>query len=157
MTVQIRQMTVADLASGVSLINHIIALGGSTAYETPFDETTFRAEFLDDPEIALVAETAGRVGGFQVAYRGDDGTYYIGTFADQRRPLRGVGSALMAETVALCRAAGGTSIVAKITSDNTAGLTFYSKMGFADETVLHRELTRRDGTTVDRVVKRLTL
>jgi len=51
----------------------------------------------------------------------------------------------------------GKSIIAKITSDNTGGLAYYSSVGFVDETVVPDDLIRRNGKVVDRVIKRFTL
>jgi ribosomal protein S18 acetylase RimI-like enzyme len=61
------------------------------------------------------------------------------------------------KTLEDCRAHGGTAILAKITSDNIAGLAYYSKMGFEPYKTLENDHTRKDGTVVDRVIKRFKL
>lgn len=68
----------------------------------------------------------------------------------------GAGRALMTATIAKARAAGLTWINAKIRTDNAPGIRFYSKMGFQDHARL-KGVPLKDGTPVDRVIKRLQL
>lgn len=155
-----RAMRAGDVQGCIAVINPIITAGGSTAHEDPFDSDSFAAQYLHKPAIANVVIHEGRVAGFQAVFlRDDEGgkTFSIGSFTDRLNPVRGAGAALMAKMKADCKAAGGTSIVAAITSDNTGGLAFYGKMGFVDEDVLRGDLTRQDGTVVDRVIKRYLL
>ena len=99
----------------------------------------------------------GRVVGFQAVFDVGEGLYSIGSFTDRRNPVRGAGRVLFARTLEDCRARGGVAILARITSDNTGGLAFYSSMGFADWQVIPGDHRRKDGTLVDRIVKRLPL
>jgi len=64
---------------------------------------------------------------------------------------------LIKGTIAAARSKGATAILAKITSDNTGGLAYYTKVGFDDFEVVKSDLTRSDGTIVDRVIKRFAL
>lgn len=155
MTMIARPMTKDDVPACVDIINHIIALGGTTAHEDPYTVDDF--EYFTDPDIVNVVEADGRIAGFQAVFVTEPGVYSVGSFTDQRTPVKGAGKVLMDRMKADCRAAGGSSIIAKITSDNAGGLAYYSKMGFVDETVIPNDHTRRDGTTVDRVIKRFVL
>ncbi|MCF2871508.1 GNAT family N-acetyltransferase [Octadecabacter sp. G9-8] len=157
MTFDVRDMHRNDVPACVEIINHIIALGGSTAYEDPYTEPHFADHYLDEPPVTNVVLLGTRLVGFQAAFDIGDGLYSIGSFTDQQNPARGAGHAIFAKTLADCRAHGGTAILAKITSDNTGGLAYYSKMGFEPDTIWKDDHTRRDGTTVDRIVKRYTL
>jgi len=157
MTLYARKMGAEDIPACCRIINHIIALGGSTAYEDPYNEADLKAHYLHEAEVSNVVLDGARLVGFQSAFEIEQGVYSIGSFTDQQSPVRGAGAVIMEKTKADCLAAGGTSIIAKITSDNTGGLAYYSKMGFVDERVQKGEFTRRDGTVVDRVIKRFVL
>lgn len=159
MTFETRDMERADVPACVAIINHTITLGSSTAHEDLFDEIGFADHYLIEPEVRNVVLHNGRVVGFQAAFEQDDdkGVYSIGSFTDQQNPVRGAGAAMFAKTQADCRRLDGTSIIAKITSDNTGGLAYYSKMGFQPDTVWPAHFTRANGTIVDRVVKRYVL
>lgn len=157
MTLVTRPLTRADIPACAIIINHIIAQGGSTAYEDPFSNERLGEYYIDDAATANVVLSDGRIVGFQSSFEVETSVYSIGSFTDQKNPVRGAGAALTEKTIADCRTLGGHSIIAKITSDNTGGLAFYSKMGFQDETVLKNDHTRSDGTIVDRIIKRLVL
>lgn len=157
MSLTTRAMTRDDVDACVAIVNDIIARGGSTAYETPFDAAGFAADYLDRAPVSNVALSGDRLVGFQAAFDAGDGLYSIGTFTDRRTPVRGAGRALFEKTCADCRARGGVAILAKITSDNTGGLAFYSRMGFADWQVWPADHVRASGEVVDRIVKRFDL
>ncbi len=157
MTFETRDMQSVDVPACVAILNHTIARGSSTAHEDPFENGGFADHYLDEPEVTNVVLHNGRIVGFQAAFEVEPGVYSIGSFTDQQDPVRGAGAAMFAKTQADCRRLDGTSIIAKITSDNTGGLAYYSKMGFMPDTVWPAHFTRADGTTVDRVVKRFKL
>jgi len=156
-TFVVRAMAEKDVASCVSILNHIIALGGSTAHEEPLSLAELRAKYLDDPPISNVVEMEGRIVGFQAAFDVGGGEYSIASFTDRRIPIKGAGRALFEKTLADCRAQGGIAILAKITSDNSGGLRFYSRLGFQECCVIPNDHRRKDGAMVDRVVKRFSL
>lgn len=157
MTLLTRPMTDADVPACVRLINFIIGLGGSTAHEEMFDDRSFAQEYFRDPAFANVVLENDRVAGFQAVFEVSPGLYSIGSFTDQEQPVKGAGRALTEKTIADCKAAGGTAILAKITEDNHGGLAFYSRMGFVDDHVRPADHQRPDGRVVDRIVKRLSL
>lgn len=157
MTLTARKMTRADVPACTAIINHIIALGGSTAYEDPYTEADLGDHYIDDAATSNVVVDGDRVVGFQSTFEVEPGVYSIGSFTDQQNPVRGAGKVVTDKTKSDCRTLGGQSIIAKITSDNTGGLAFYSKMGFADDTIIPNDHTRKDGTTVDRIIKRFML
>lgn len=161
----IRSATRADAPAMAGLINAIIAIGGTTAYESPFDAAEMDAEFISPPHLVscFVADEDGRIAGFQSLMRGfedhdpfPDDWGIIGTFARVGLTRRGVGAALFAHTVEAARAAGINTIDATIRADNTGGLAFYSRLGFVDYAVL-RAVPLRDGTPMDRIRKRFDI
>lgn len=155
-----RPMRPADVPACADLLNHIIALGGSTAHETPFDTARFTSHYLQGPSISNVVLSGDRIVGFQVASRHKnlpDDVLDIGTFTDRRDPVKGAGRALFEQTKTDAQALGARAITAHITADNSGGLGFYSRMGFVDIKVIPGDHIRKDGTPVDRVVKQFDL
>ena len=146
-----------DAATCTDIVNFIIRQGGTTAYEEEYSVEDFDAHYREEAEVCLVAETGGKVVGFQGMFDVGDGVISIGSFADQANPKRGVGRALIEGSIAEAKKRGFKSIIAKITSDNMLGLAYYSRMGFINDHIIPNDHTRNDGTRVDRIVKRLTL
>ncbi|WP_425097817.1 N-acetyltransferase family protein [Tropicibacter sp. S64] len=149
-----RDMQAGDVPACVHILNHIIGLGGTTAYEEPFTLEGFDRDYRLTPPVSNVVLHQGRIVGFQVAFDIGNGLYSIASFTDRENPVKGAGYALFDKTLADCRKLGGVAILARITSDNTGGLAFYSRLGFEDDHVIPEDHMRPDGTMVDRIVKR---
>jgi L-amino acid N-acyltransferase YncA len=154
--------TVADAEELSTLINEVIARGGTTAHETPFTPQSFASHFLRGDEFVScfkAVDQAGRALGYQslgyAAYLPQDWGD-IGTFARVNGVQRGVGTALFAETLEAAKLARIPWINATIRADNTGGLAYYSKMGFVDYNVL-KAMPLKDGTPVDRICKRFAV
>ena len=164
MTLTTRRATSNDAEAMAALINEIIAIGGTTAIETPFTRASMNHEFVSGPHVisCIVAEEYGDLLGFQVLLGSTEeepmlpGWGSIGTYARVGQTRGGVGSALFAETRKAARAAGLHTIDATIRADNTGGLSFYSRMGFVD---YDRRIgvPLNNGARVDRVRKRFGL
>lgn len=157
----IRKATPQDAAQLVDILNAVIAIGGTTAYETARALSYFDP-FIDapDPRIFLhIAETQAGIQGLQWVEPLDPPQTYIGGIATFARPgttQKGVGTALFASTRTASSVAGYTELYAKIRADNTGGLAYYEKMGFRDH-LLDKAAPLKDGTPVDRITKRLKL
>ncbi len=164
MTLTTRRATSADAEAMASLINEIIAIGGTTAIETPFTRASMDHEFVSGPHVisCIVAEETGELLGFQILLGSTeeepmpDGWGGIGTYARVGQTRGGVGSALFEATKQAARAAGLQTIDATIRADNTGGLTFYNRMGFIDYD-RRVGVPLKDGSRVDRVRKRFDL
>ena len=165
MSLAVRHARREDAAEMAELINAIIAIGGTTAYEEPFDAESMDGAYISLPELVscLVAEADGRIVGFQGLMRSFDpadplprGWATIGTFARVGLTQRGVGGALFAQTLVTARKADITTIDATIRADNAGGLAFYARQGFVD---YHRlvGLPLRNGAPVDRIRKRFDI
>ncbi len=157
----IRQATLDDVPGMVALINRIIAKGGTTAHEKPYDAARFARTYLtDDSAIAcFVAHAGDDLLGFQVLgyWPGlPDGWVDIGTFVDEAARGTGTAAALFAATRALCLARGDVAINATIRADNGGGLAYYAKCGFRDY-ASDPDYRLSDGTQVGRVSKRFDL
>jgi L-amino acid N-acyltransferase YncA len=157
--VQIRQATPADAAALSEIVNAIIAIGGTTALETPLSAAEFDEHFLTgrDCIFCLMAESAsGEVLGFQCLGKHPDlptGGADIGTFTRRVPRIPGVGRALFQHTVAFARQSSIVAINATIRADNASGIPYYEKMGFATYRTA-KAVPLKDGTPVDRVSKK---
>lgn len=165
MSLSVRPATPADAVAMADLINAIIAIGGTTAYEEPFDAASMDAAYISLPQLVscFVAEAGGEIVGFQGLMRSfdpddplPDDWATIGTFARVGVQRGGIGAALFASTVEAARAAGVAVIDATIRADNTGGLAFYTRRGFVDYARLVG-VPLKDGTPVDRVRKRFEI
>jgi L-amino acid N-acyltransferase YncA len=162
-TLTIRPVRSEDAPALADLLNAIIAAGGTTALQVPYSPEALDAAYLTGPNVlcCFVAQDAasGQLLGFQTLVSlphlpedvGD-----IGTFTRIGTVQRGIGSALFAATTARARELGLSEINAIIRADNTGGLTFYGKQGFADHSI-NPAIPLADGTPVDRINKRYLL
>lgn len=165
MTVTVRPATTNDAAALIGIINPIIAAGGTTAHQTPFDEARMSRHYIAPAQIiqCTVAERDGVVSGFQSLMWPDEegdtfpqGWAIIASFVARSSIGHGIGQAMFAATRQAALAAGVRTIDATIRADNAGGLAYYTSLGFVDYEVLPA-VPLRDGTLVDRVRKRLDL
>ncbi len=162
MTLIVRPATVADAPALADLLNAVIRAGGTTALEDEFTPEALDTAYITGPAVHcchVAIDQDGTIAGFQTLgrYPGlPDDVGDIGTFVRIGAVQRGTGSALLTATAARARALGQSAINATIRADNTGGIAFYTKQGFADHAVT-RAAPLADGTPVDRVHKRLIL
>lgn len=152
-----------DAADMATLLNEIIRIGGTTAFQK---ETTAKtaADFIHKLQttgcIYIARDrSTGEFLGYQSLEAYPDLPKTLGiiaTFAKVGSVKRGIGSALFAATRKAAPALGFTELDATIRADNTGGLAYYGKMGFQDYSVAKGVLLD-DGTPVDRISKRLKL
>jgi GNAT superfamily N-acetyltransferase len=158
----IREATLSDVPAMVTLINRIIAKGGTTAHETLYDDSHFAEVYLTDAgAIACFVSDAPDAGllGFQVLghWPGLPGGWVdIGTFVAEEARGTGTGAALFAATKALAKTRGDLAINATIRADNALGLAYYDKCGFRNYAA-DPDYRLSDGTRVGRVSKRFDL
>ena len=159
----VRPARLEDAAEMAALLNAVIARGGTTAYEEPFQPERIAELYLSEPAaiccFVAIDEATGVIEGFQVLGRYSvlpDDIGDIGTFARVGGTQRGVGTALFAATCEAARRRGLAGINATIRADNSGGLAFYSRMGFVDHHV-DAAVPLKDGAPVDRISKRLAL
>ena len=155
----VRPARPADTEALLAILNEIIRIGGTTAYETPLSQQDFADHFLSGPDhiACFVAEDAqGQLLGFQALERDPklpDDCADIATFARRKPRVPGICAALFLETRRLAAARGFASINATIRTYNAPGLAYYTKMGFEDHSI-DRDVPLQDGRLVDRVSKR---
>lgn len=153
----IREARPGDAAGMTELINAVIAVGGTTAHQTPKSEARVLHDYIAGPDVlcAFVGEEAGVILGWQSVglWQGEAD---IGTFVRPGVQAKGIGSALFAATRSALQAKGVQRVMAVIRADNTAGLAYYGRMGFRD-TARDPDWALSDGRVVGRVIRHLVL
>ena len=156
----VRQVDAHELST---LLNQIIARGGTTALEEPLEPSALDSTMLTGPDViccfVATERSTGRLIGFQTLEKSNrlpDEVGDIGTFARVGLTQKGVGSALFNVMRAAARSRGLTAINATIRADNRGGLAFYDRMGFVDHEI-SRAVPLKDGTAADRISKRYSL
>jgi L-amino acid N-acyltransferase YncA len=149
---------VAEDASGMAdLLNHIIAIGGTTAHQQPTTEAKTRQHAIDGPDVlsSAVAEEDGSILGWQSVEQ-FQGEPHIGTYVQPGLQAKGIGAELFALTLAALRAKSARYIIASIRADNLPGLAYYARIGFRD--IGHEpDFALEDGRRVGRVHRRFDL
>lgn len=157
---RIRPAIPSDAAAMAGLLNRIIAIGGTTAHETPFSAAQVDQHYIGGAGVVCchLAEDAAGLIGFQAVerYPGRAGWGDIGSFVDPGRQRSGAGAALFAATEAACRAAGLTVINATIRADNAPGLGYYARRGFVDY-AQEPDYALKSGRVVGRISRRFDL
>jgi L-amino acid N-acyltransferase YncA len=156
----VRDASANDAVPLADILNAIIEAGGTTAMEEALNAVEFAEHFLRGPDVfscaVAVDPASDEPVGFQALKRYaelPEGWADIATFARMKPKLPGIGTALFAATKAKARQLGLVTINAAIRADNRGGLAFYEKMGFRTYETLRR-VPLKDGTPVDRVLKR---
>ena len=137
-----------DAGAMASLLNTIIARGGTTAMTDPVTGAQLR-DWMQEADIWHVAESDGEILGFQWVGRQSglpEGACDIATFVAVTSHGLGVGSRLFEATRKAAKAAGFTWIAARIAHFNESGQAYYKSRGFED--------WRRTG---DKIIKRFDL
>ena len=154
--IHVRPAKLTDAGVLCDLLNEIIRIGGTTAYEIPMTVDEFIECFLSGPNFVscFVAEDekSGLLLGLRHVELPDDWVD-IATYARPEPKIPGVGAALFAATKVKARELHLSAINTTIRADNTGGLAFYKKMGFEDYKITEA-VPLRDGTPVDRGSKR---
>lgn len=146
-----------DAAHMASLLNRIIAIGGTTAHEIPMSPEAVLDHYIAGAECitSVVAEANGRNVGWQ-SIGWSKGEAHIGSFVDPEIQAKGIGAAMFAKTLDLARAAGLEEIHASIRADNIPGLAYYKRIGFTDLST-DPDFALKDGRVVGRVNRVFTL
>ena len=159
----VRPASPADAAGMTTVLNDIIALGGTTAHQTPFDAAKMLSHYIAGPKTisCQIAEEASKVIGFQWLGWADAGETpkdwaIIASFVSGDAAGKGVGQHLFGATKAAAIHANVPTIDATIRADNTPGLRYYSGLGFVDYNRLV-DVPLSDGTHIDRICKRFDL
>lgn len=159
----VRPAVPMDAPDMVALLNQIIATGGTTAHQTPFDEAKMLHHYIapTNPLSCQVAQVDGKVLGFQWLGWPDtenmpEDWAIIASFVATKAAGKGIGQHLFDATLSAAKSAGVSTIDATIRADNVPGLRYYGGLGFVDyDRVV--DLPLADGTVVDRICKRFDI
>ena len=153
----VRPATPADAEAMATVLNAVIARGGTTAHEAPKTADQVRQDYVTGPDVlsSVVAEADGHIVGWQSAGLWQ-GEAHIGSFVQPGLQAQGTGAQMFALTCHLLRAKGIATIIASIRADNLPGLAYYARIGFVD--FAHDpDFALSDGTIVGRVHRRFDL
>lgn len=150
-----------DAPAMAALLNRIIAIGGTTAHETPFAPESIIHHYIagEEPICCHLAEDEQGLIGFQSVGHNPalpEGWGDIGTFVAPDRQRTGAGQVLFAITVTAARGAGLKVLNATIRADNAPGLGYYARRGFVDYAE-DPDFTLKSGAKVGRVSRRFDL
>jgi L-amino acid N-acyltransferase YncA len=154
----VRRDDLTDAAGVAAVLNSVIAEGRYTAlagHWTPEAEQAFLQSLGPRSEV-FVAETAGRIVGFQVVEpfvtypSGMDHVAHFGTYVLAEFRKQGIGRRLAGATLAFALARGFEKAVVYVLAHNEGGLAYYRRLGFEARGTLTRQ-TRIDGVYYDEV------
>lgn len=162
-----RMAVAADVPAACRILNDIINIGGTTAYESPLNHTVFTNHFLTGESCVsciVCEDTQGNIIGFQslsINEKLPSDWVDIATFARADPKIKGVGTALFEASKRFLVTSNAMTnkvlmINATIRADNQSGLAYYNKMGFVDYRC-DKAVPLRDGTPVDRISKQYKL
>lgn len=153
----LRPSTPDDAAGMAGILNAVIALGGTTAHESPKTVAEVREGYVTGPDVlsSVVCEVDGTVVGWQSVEMWA-GEPHIGTFVQPGVQAKGIGGAMFDLTCKTLRKRGVGTIIAHIRADNVPGLAYYARIGFRD-IGLDPDFALSDGRKVGRVHRRFDL
>lgn len=146
-----------DAAQMAEILDRIVAIGGTTAHETPRTADPVRDRHVTGPDVlsSFVAESGGQMVG-RPAVEWWRGEAPIGTFLRPGMQASGIGAALFAQTRPRLGALGPPAIIASIRADNVAARAYDARSGFVD-LACDPDDASRDGRVVGRVHRRSDL
>ena len=126
-TITVRKAQSSDAVPMAALLNDIIELGGTTAYQRPLTATEFKETFLDGTDhicCFVAVDSNGKAAGFQALEHrsklpNDWGD--IATFARVNPKIAGIGKALCTQTLAHAKEASLAAINATSAPTTPAG------------------------------------
>jgi L-amino acid N-acyltransferase YncA len=153
--VRIRQATESDLPAITEIYNDAIRKSTGT-FDTEPRPLADRIEWFrshDARHPVYVAESEGRIVGCGAisawsSRRAYDATGEVSTYVDESHRGRGVGRALLAESLAGAAHIGYHTLLARIAEGNAASLRLHSSAGFSSVGVM-REVGTKFGLRLD--------
>jgi ribosomal-protein-alanine N-acetyltransferase len=124
MEISLRAATADDLAAVVAIDN--------VSFKQPWSPRSFEKALQDEKTDVLVAQSAGRVVGFGVAYAvGDEGE--IATLAvDGTARGQGLGERIVRALLELCNRRGARKVFLEVRVSNSSAQRLYERCGFVE-------------------------
>ena len=160
----VRRARDPDLPAVFDSFERTAAEGKSIGSELPLDRTDRIARWRDfiagTEGVMLVAEVDGEiVGGSSLQWIGHCGTGLLGLgmWLDAPYRGRGLGTALLTESITWAKDNGAHKITLEVWPHNDAALALYRRFGFEQEGYLRGNWRRRNGELWDSIVMGLLL
>lgn len=160
----VRRAREPDLQAVFDSFERTAAEGKWIGSELPLDRTDRIARWRDfiagTEGVMLVAEVDGEiVGGSSLQWIGHCGTGLLGLgmWLDAPYRGRGLGTALLTESITWAKDNGAHKITLEVWPHNDAALALYRRFGFEQEGYLRRHWRRRNGELWDSIVMGLLL
>jgi RimJ/RimL family protein N-acetyltransferase len=160
----VRRAREPDLPAVFDSFERTAAEGKWIGSELPLDRTDRIARWRDfiagTEGVMLVAEVDGEiVGGSSLQWIGHCGTGLLGLgmWLDAPYRGRGLGTALLTESITWAKDNGAHKITLEVWPHNDAALALYRRFGFEQEGYLRRHWRRRNGELWDSIVMGLLL
>lgn len=160
--IKVRPAINLDAANMATLLNEIIAKGGTTALTRPVTGADLIEWMAYDPERSawhVATDAQENVVGFQWINPKEDlpqGAVDIATFVQIGQTGLGIGSSLFEATKQAAKALGYVWVNANIRADNEGGLIYYQSRGFQDYGVIEGHKLA-NGDVVEKRLKRYEL
>ena len=113
-----------------ALAMHGLAAGDEAAAHWNID--AYERVFVAPNRMAFVAETRGGIVGFVVAHQVADEWEIENLVVALRERRRGIGTALLARTIATARAGSARRMLLEVRESNDAARTMYRRLGFVE-------------------------
>jgi RimJ/RimL family protein N-acetyltransferase len=160
----VRRARESDLPAVFDSFERTAAEGKWIGSELPLDRTDRIARWRDfiagTEGVMLVAEVDGEiVGGSSLQWIGHCGTGLLGLgmWLDAPYRGRGLGTALLTESITWAKDNGAHKITLEVWPHNDAALALYRRFGFEQEGYLRGNWRRRNGELWDSIVMGLLL
>lgn len=160
----VRRAREPDLPAVFDSFERTAAEGKWIGSELPLDRTDRIARWRDfiagTEGVMLVAEVDGEiVGGSSLQWIGHCGTGLLGLgmWLDAPYRGRGLGTALLTQSITWAKDNGAHKITLEVWPHNDAAIALYRRFGFEQEGYLRRHWRRRNGELWDSIVMGLLL
>lgn len=156
----VREAVADDVEPWLALFQQVAAEGRWILAEAALDERwahrSFARTLASDAAVTLVAEVDGTMVG-HLGLTVVAGCADLGMMVAPDHRGRGVGSALVEEAIAWCRAHGAHKLALMVFPHNTAAVRLYERHGFVVEGRLVEHVRRANGERWDLVAMGLLL